>query len=122
MSMFPAGAFDLVIIGFVLYVVDREILLKVVSETDRVLADGGVLMIIDFFAERPTRNQYQHIRDIDAFAYKQNYEEIFTSTKLYHVLDKRSMHHSNKEYDLSNDFYDKYSLVTLKKDLTAVYK
>jgi ubiquinone/menaquinone biosynthesis C-methylase UbiE len=122
MSKFPSAAFDLVIIGFVLYVVDREILFKVISETDRVLANGGVLMIIDFFSEKPIRNPYTHIKDIQAYAYKQNYEEIFVASKLYHLLDKRSMNHSSKGYDLSNDYYDKYALSTLRKDISASYK
>lgn len=122
MATLGSASFDLVIIGFVLYVVDREILFKVISETDRVLADGGTLMIIDFFSEKPVRNHYQHIKDIEAYAYKQNYEEVFMASKLYHLLDKRSMSHSSKGYDLSSDFYDKYSLVTLRKDLTAGYK
>jgi ubiquinone/menaquinone biosynthesis C-methylase UbiE len=122
MSSFDSGMFDLVIIGFVLYVVDREMLFRVVSETDRVLKDGGILMIIDFFSEKPVRNPYEHIRDIQAFAFKQNYEDIFTASKLYHLLDKRSMSHSTKGYDLTADFYNKYSLTTLRKDLSAGYK
>lgn len=122
MTELEMASFDLVIIGFVLYVVDRDMLLKVVAETDRVLRDGGILMIIDFFSEKPARNPYQHITDIKAYAYKQNYEEIFTASKLYHLLDKRSMSHSTKTYDLSDDFYDKYAVTTLRKDLSVAYK
>jgi ubiquinone/menaquinone biosynthesis C-methylase UbiE len=122
MAMFESKTFDLVIIGFVLYVVDRDILLKVISETDRVLSDGGTLMIIDFFADKPVRNPYQHIQDMEAFAFKQNYDEIFIATKLYHTLDKRSMSHTTMTYDLSGDYYNKYSLTTLRKDLNASYK
>lgn len=122
MSAFKPASFDLVIIGFVLYVVDREILLKVIAETDRVLKDGGILLILDFFSEKPIRNPYQHIKDIEAYAFKQSYDEIFTASKLYHLLDKRSMSHSSKGYDLTGDFYDKYALTTLRKDLSAGYK
>lgn len=122
MGMFSNNSFDLVIIGFVLYVVDRDILLKVISETDRVLSDGGILMIIDFFADKPTRNPYQHIKEMDAFAFKQNYDEIFLATKLYHTIDKRALSHTTKTYDLSGDYHNKYSLTTLRKDLTAGYK
>jgi ubiquinone/menaquinone biosynthesis C-methylase UbiE len=122
MSCYANGSFDLVVIGFVLYVVDREILLKVISETDRVLANGGILIIVDFFSELPTQNPYQHIKDIPAFAYKQNYEDIFTATRIYHLLDKRALNHSGKQYDLSNNFYDKYVVTTLIKDLSAGYK
>lgn len=122
MTMFNKNSFDLVIIGFVLYVIDRDILLKVIAETDRVLSDGGILMIIDFFADRPTRNPYEHIKEMDAFAFKQNYDEIFLATNLYHTIDKRSQSHTTKTYDLSGDYYNKYSLTTLRKDLTAGYK
>ncbi len=122
MSGFKSRSFDLVIIGFVLYVVDREMLLKVIAETDRILMDGGILMIIDFFSEKPNRNPYQHIKDMEAYAFKQNYDEIFTASKLYHLIDKRSMSHSSKGYDLTGNFYDKYALTTLRKDLSAGYK
>lgn len=122
MSRLLTASFDVVIIGFVLYVVDRDILLKVISETDRVLKNGGILMVIDFFSEKPVRNPYQHISDIEAYAYKQNYDEILTSSKLYQLLDKRSMSHSAKGYDLSGDYYDKYTVSMLRKDLSAGYK
>jgi ubiquinone/menaquinone biosynthesis C-methylase UbiE len=122
MGMYASTSFDMVIIGFVLYVVDREILFKVLSETDRVLANGGTLIIIDFFSEKPTRNAYAHIKDIEAFTYKQNYEEIFVASRIYQLLDKRSMSHTTKQYDLSGDYYDKFSVTTLRKDLSAGYR
>lgn len=122
MSCFGPASFDLIIVGFVFYVVDREMLFKVISEIDRLLTNGGVLMIIDFFSEKPRRNPYTHIKEIEAFAFKQNYEEIFVASQLYHLLDKRSMNHTAKGYDLSGDYYDKYSLSTLRKDITASYK
>ena len=122
MSAYQQGSFDLVIIGFVLYVVDRQLIFKAIAETDRVLKDGGILMIIDFFSEKPVRNRYEHIKQIDAYAFKQNYDEIFCASKLYHLLDKRSMSHSVKGYDLTGDYYDKFSLTTLRKDLSAGYK
>lgn len=122
MSMIPSASFDLVIVGFVLYVVDREMLFKVIAETDRVMKDGGILMIIDFFSEKPSRNPYHHINDFQAYAYKQNYEDIFIASKLYHLLDKRSMNHQNKSYNATGDYYNKYSITTLRKDLSEAYR
>jgi ubiquinone/menaquinone biosynthesis C-methylase UbiE len=122
LSTFSNATFDLIVIGFVLYVVDREMLLKSIAETDRVLKDGGSLMIIDFFTERPVRNAYQHIQEMEAYAYKQNYDEIFTATQMYQLLDKRSLSHINKSYDATGDYYNKYSITTLRKDLQAAYK
>ena len=77
---------------------------------------------LDSFALSLHCNPYQHIQDMEAFAFKQNYDEIFIATKLYHTLDKRSMSHTTKTYDLSGDYYNKYSLTTLRKDLNASYK
>jgi ubiquinone/menaquinone biosynthesis C-methylase UbiE len=122
LQQIASASFNLVIIGFVFYVVDREMLFKAVAETDRVLKNGGTLMIIDFFSEKPVRNPYQHITDMEAFAFKQNYEEIFLASKLYQLIDKRSMSHANKGYDLSGDYYNKYCVTTLRKDLSASYK
>jgi ubiquinone/menaquinone biosynthesis C-methylase UbiE len=122
LSAFSTGSFDLIVIGFVLYVVDRELLLKTVAETDRVLKDGGVLMIIDFFTERPVRNAYKHIDQVEAYAYKQNYDEIFASTQMYQLLDKRSLSHVSKDLDLTGDYYNKYAVTTLRKDMQAAYK
>ena len=122
MNSFRTGSFDLVIVGFVLYVVDREILLKVIAETDRVLANGGILMMIDFFCNIPSKNPYKHISEFEAFAYKQNYEDIFLSTKLYHLIDKRAMNHITKEYDSTDDYHNKYALSTLRKDINAGYR
>ena len=50
------GVFDLVHLGFFLYLVDREDYLRCISEADRLLKFGGFLSIIDF--ETPI--QYRH--------------------------------------------------------------
>jgi ubiquinone/menaquinone biosynthesis C-methylase UbiE len=121
LSIFEDGFFDLVIIGFVLYVVDRNLLLKTVSEIDRVLANKGVLLNIDFFAQTPSLNAYTHINSMEAYTYKQNYDEVFLASRLYQCIDKRSFSHLNKQFDITDDYYNKYSITTLKKDLSAGY-
>lgn len=121
LSIFEASTFDFVIIGFVLYVVDRDLLFKTISEIDRVLINGGILINIDFFARVPHKNEYSHIKNQNAFSFKQNYDEIFTSSRLYQLLDKRSVNHSSKKYDITNDYYDKYVVSTLRKDMLLGY-
>lgn len=122
LSMYQDASMDVVIVGFVFYVIDRNIVFKVVSEIDRVLKDGGLLVIVDFFSETSLKNQYQHIRDFSAYSFKQNYDEIFTSSKLYYLLDKSTMNHDTKMHDAGNDHYNKYSILLLKKDLNASYR
>lgn len=121
LGVFTEGFFDLVIIGFVLYVVDRTILLKTIGEIDRVTANNGILVNIEFFAQTPHKNNYTHIKDLDAYAFKQNYEDIFIASRLYQFLDKRSYNHSTKVFDISNNYYDKYVVTALQKDIHAGY-
>lgn len=122
LSDFKNDTFEVVIVGFVFYVIDRNILLKVISEIDRVLKDGGILIIIDFFSETSLKNIYAHIDEFEAYSYKQNYYEIFTNSKLYHLLDKSTFSHSTKEMDSSDNYHDKYSISLLKKDINSSYK
>jgi len=122
LSAFEDESMDIVIVGFVFYVIDRNIFFKVVSEIDRVLKNGGILIIIDFFSETALKNTYHHIKEFNAFSYKQNYDEVFTSSKLYYLLDKSTWNHSEKVLDASANYYDKYSISLLKKDVSASYK
>ena len=122
LTTFEDGSMDIVIVGFVLYVIDRNIFFKVISEIDRVLRNGGILIIIDFFSETVLKNVYQHISEFTAFSFKQNYDEVFTASKLYHLLDKSTRNHSEKILDASENYYDKYSVSLLKKDISASYK
>jgi hypothetical protein len=46
----------------------------------------------------------------------------FTSSKLYYLLDKSTLSHDTKKLDASNDYFNKYSISTLKKDINASYK
>jgi ubiquinone/menaquinone biosynthesis C-methylase UbiE len=119
---FQDESMDIVVVGFVFYVIDRNIFFKTVSEIDRVLKNGGILMIVDFFSETALKNVYQHIKEFSAFSFKQNYDEVFTASKLYYLLDKSTWNHSEKALDASDNYYDKYSVSLLKKDVSASYK
>ena len=47
--------FNVVILGFCLYLVDRELLFKTISEVDRTLKQGGYLVITDFETPFPSK-------------------------------------------------------------------
>lgn len=125
LSVFPDNSFDLVIGGFFMYVVDRSLLLKVVAEMDRVLTENGKLILIDFFAVKPSANEYHHIKSAPSFSYKQNYEDIFLASGLYHLLHKETIHHASylngNQKDSSNNFRDKACITALIKDSKAIY-
>jgi SAM-dependent methyltransferase len=122
LKSFESGSMDVVIVGFVFYVVDREMLFRVMAEVDRVLKNGGLLVISDFFTEVPRKNEYSHIKDVPAYSFKQSYEEIFTSSRMYLLLDKCTLNHLTKQPDASNDYYNKYTITLLKRDVLASYK
>lgn len=78
--------FDLVFVNFVFYTLPREYLLRTVSEIDRVLKDGGTLVIGDFFPDKPHARSEKH--SLGEFTYKQYYFEAFTSSNLYHLRER----------------------------------
>jgi ubiquinone/menaquinone biosynthesis C-methylase UbiE len=119
---FEKEMFDVVIIGFVFYVVDRELLFQSITEIDRVLKNTGFLIIVDFFSEKPLKNKYAHISDFQAYSFKQRYEDIFTASHLYHLMDKTTLNHASQKDDVQSDFYDLVSVTLLKKDIDASYK
>ena len=121
LSHLSSESIDLLIVGFVFYVVDRNILFKVISEIDRVLKNNGELIILDFFSEIPTKNKYSHITEIEAFSHKQNYDEIFTSSKLYCKIDKSTLNHNDKKFNSSNDYANNISVSLLKKNYSSCY-
>jgi ubiquinone/menaquinone biosynthesis C-methylase UbiE len=127
---FNNAFFDIVIVGFIFYVIDRELLFQSVVEIDRVLNDNGFLIILDFFSEKPLKNKYAHISDFKGYSYKQKYEDIFISSQLYHLIDKSTFYHGNLncqsdrkgKNDAVSDFNDLFSVVLLKKSIDAAYK
>lgn len=87
------GRFDCVIFGFCLYLCDPSEYFKIVCEADRVLADGGWLIVHDFRHgpyETPHRVPYEHKQgvyshhcDFSQFwkahpAYRQNWTYIYS--------------------------------------------
>lgn len=121
MSFFDDESFDLVIVGFVFYVVDRNLLVKSMAEIDRVLKNKGNLIILDFFSDKARRNHYAHITSFDAFSYKHSYEQMFLATNMYQLLDKSTLDHSTRIKHADDSYSEKIALSLLKKDINACY-
>jgi ubiquinone/menaquinone biosynthesis C-methylase UbiE len=122
LSQYKDEFFDAVIVGFVFYVVDRNLLLKSVAEIDRVLKNKGVLVIIDFYYPKPYSHQYHHLKELNAFTYKQAYEEVFIASKLYHLFSKSTIDHISHRHTITDNYSDLCSLVIVKKDIDASYQ
>lgn len=103
--------FDLVHLGFFLYLVDRENYLRCISEADRLVKFGGFMSIIDFETPFPYSKSYSHQSGV--FSHKQNNSDVFVASGLYSVVNKFQFSHSNF-------FFDKQ--INERVSLTLLYK
>jgi SAM-dependent methyltransferase len=90
-----SGAFDLVIVNFVLHWVDRKTLARSISEIDRLTTDGGLLLIGDFLPDFPQRRNYHHYRDADVYTYKQDYAMVFAALGTYKEMVRVTFDHDH---------------------------
>lgn len=104
--------FDLVHLGFFLYLVDREFYLRCISEADRLVQFGGFLSIIDFETPFPYSNAYSHKSGV--LSHKQNNCDVFVSSGLYSVVNKFQFSHSNFFFD--KEINERVSLTLLYKE------
>ncbi len=111
--------FDIVICGFCLYLVDRNLIFRTVSEIDRILIEGGYLIIVDFDVPSPLSNNYIHYEGIKS--YKNNYSKFFTGGGHYTVIGKKTYSHENKE-SFHKTIDERVSSTILYKELiTDIY-
>ena len=122
MKCYEDAQFDVVIVEFVFYVIDRSILFKSVAEINRVVRNRVYLIIKDFFSQTALKKNYHQIENFSAYTFKQNYEEIFRALELYHLMGKSSFDHGSLGHDSNASFQNQFSITLLKKDLDASYK
>lgn len=111
---FPDEYFDVVIFGACLCWVDRALLAKVVSETDRVLKDGGFLGISDFDVKIPRKRRYKHCEDV--YTYKCDYVNIFTAFPHYTLVEKLNKKFEDSRYPFIIDTSERFSTNILFKN------
>ena len=83
--------FDVVVFGFCLYLCDPCDHFRIVAEADRALADNGHLIIYDFDAATPYRNEYSHAAGV--YSYKMDYSRLFLSHPHYSLRERRTLIH-----------------------------
>ena len=79
----PQAQFDCVIFGFCLYLCDRGDLFRIAAEADSLLAEGGYLVVYDFFPVTPHRNPYTHRPGV--FTYKMDYAALWRWHPAYSI-------------------------------------
>ena len=81
---------DVVIFGFCLYQVQRDLLQKTICEADRVLRAGGILVITDF--DTPLRCKRINVHQPDCPTWKMDYASLFLPLG-YTLAEKRAYSH-----------------------------
>lgn len=114
---FDDNFFDIIFIGFCFYLIDRELLFKVIAEVDRVLKNGGHLIIKDFDTPFPIKRKYHHRYGV--YSYKQQYENIFLSHPIYTMVEKISFSHHGSSF--VREINERLAVVVLYKDMESAY-
>jgi len=104
------GLFDLVIMGFCMWMTEPSEWFRNVSESDRVLKDGGYLIIHDYSEVRPLRHRYNY--DSESAGHNDVWCYFFDWTKLWLVHPAYSVVRENMA--LSN----RETVSVLRKNLT----
>ena len=104
--------FDLIHLGFFLYLVDRDKYLRCIAEADRLLRFGGFLSIIDFETPLPYSNEYHHKKGI--FSHKINNSNVFVASGLYSIVNK--YHFSHGKFSFEKKIDERVSLTLLFKE------
>ena len=115
------GPFDLVIVSFVYHWVNREQLLAAAAETDRLVRDGGHLLIADFAPTLPTRVPYHHRPEGDVVTFKQPYHEIFLSTAGYRLIAMLTADHHDGAFRSGLSDADRTAVWLLEKSARGVH-
>lgn len=116
---FASSEFDVVVLGFFLYLVDRARLFAVVSEVDRVLRPGaGRLVVTDFDPPTPTRRQFEH--SPGHLSFKQNYPQLWLANPQYVLTAKMSYSHQTDTFH-SDPGERVCSVVLTKQDVEVAY-
>ncbi len=79
-------SFDLVIYGWCLYLCDPEDYFQIAAEGDRVLEDGGFLVIHDFYSSIPYKNRYKHKDGL--FSHKMDFSKLWLSHPAYSLYSQ----------------------------------
>lgn len=114
---YDTASFDMVWFGFCLYLVDRPLLMRCVAEADRVLRDGGALVILDFDPPQPTSRPYHHQPGV--FSYKMDHAKLFLANPAYTLVDKHSTSHAHDGWH--PDPQERVALTVCRKDLRNAY-
>jgi ubiquinone/menaquinone biosynthesis C-methylase UbiE len=113
--------FDLIIVNFVLHWVARDTLLRCVAEIDRLLANGGFLILGDFAPTNQWRTKYHHLPEQDIYTYKQNYSAMFLASGAYQLVATLTTEYGSKILSANSSEQERTGAGLLRKQLNHYY-
>jgi SAM-dependent methyltransferase len=114
---FEDGFFDVVILGFCLYLCDRQDLFKIAWQVDRVLGESGRVYIFDFDPPFAYKNRYAHFPGL--YSYKMPYADMFLWNPAYGRIYHRSQSHHDATFH--KDPNERIGVSVLGKNTTKAY-
>lgn len=114
---FEDDFFDFVIFGFCFYLIDRDLISKVVAEADRVLKNKGYLGITDFDVKIPQLREYSHFEGVKT--YKMDYSQLFLAYPHFVLIEKYCYSHNTDFF--VDDINERVSSLVLYKDHSGAY-
>lgn len=112
-------SFDIIILGYCMYLCDRRDLFKIGYEVDRCLSDGGMVIIYDFYSQLPYFNEYSHVEGVKSFKF--DYKKMFAWNPEYHIVYERIYNHSELDNQAAISPDDCVSVSALKKSESLAY-
>jgi SAM-dependent methyltransferase len=113
--------FDLVIVNFVFHWIDRSNLLRSVAEVDRLVVDGGFLIIGDFLPTNLTKVRYHHRPNNEIYTYKQNYAATFMACGIYRPVSLVTADHSSHALTADTTEEERVGAWLLRKSMQGRY-
>lgn len=113
--------FDLVIVNFVLHWIDRSTLLQSLAELDRMVTNGGFLLLGDFFPAFPTKVPYHHLPMQEVHTFKRNYASAFIESGIYTPFALLTSSHASSALLTDTADSDRAGYWILKKSLQENY-
>lgn len=114
---YESESMSIVIVGFCLYLCDRNELFKIANEIDRVLSENGILIVLDFYSEQSYKNEYTHLNGINS--YKMDYSKMFTWNPNYQLISKTITDHDNRSIVVDKN--ERIALCSLRKATKDAY-
>jgi len=118
----PDNSVDVVVLKGVLCWIGRESLLKAVAEIDRVLVEGGHLLISDFHPDFQRKTINSHVSDGSIFCFKTDHSRIFTDSGLYSAIASEVFIDENDVLPGGDIFDFRHKNTVLRKSFLDYYR